>query len=398
MDIFVRTRGLELSQDYDWIKAHNNSQISEKPPLIIEKRNTQIDIDNFIETKYFSLVFYGKKNYYLLYVTGLSSQFKDASGTAIRNSICFLTTNNNDELKIRGLIVSFLKNKQYLEDSLKACILRQENGSVQLDTERISSFIRDIETSTLLSSDKIPPQDLKKINVIKNSDTNINELVSTVEKYSLKNENDIFIIVTTNITDERLKQAGVWRGLTDIISPPSSNQKPLIEQFLEKIRTTNFRRLSIVFVVFFIGSIGLGLVVKVINANQADIPLPALQIIIRKDGEGLYLNLNYNLPDSNTNKLYYIGGFTESRITKQQELEINNNRSGEISRIDGPNPSKLNTEYKFLISDHPIVDEEIQKLFQTTTNPTTNQCKSKVNQKEQYQYPVRLCITTPPNQ
>jgi hypothetical protein len=388
MDIYVMTRGLKLEQDYHWEKVTENSQSRQNPPLQIIRQGNLIEINDLIHSKDFSLSLARSSAGLFLLITGLSSQFKDPHSTKIRNSICWLANNLDEELMIQGLAIKFLQEdeKSRLENKINDCITRHHDGSFFVDAKQIKDIELNIDISEL-TQEQLLTEEVKIIKIDENSAHNRKKLAEQLIKYSLPSNQEIFVIVTTRKEGRKLKQAGVWRGLTNIttdIAVPSSEPN-----LFELINLIFKQKLSLIYAAIAILTTSLILAVFVIHPTEHTPPQqPAIEIFYDQKNLSLEVNLNN---DSIT--LYYRGGFSEEAITKKLEgISISRDKLPNVlKQIDGPNPSKPNTTYKYIISDRQIEDQEIKQLFSTDIS-----CSKSINKISQY--PVILCIKTPKEQ
>lgn len=246
MAIYVQSRGFSQDDDYCWLP--------EVPPIIRENR-----VNDLIQSESFSVVLarYSKK--LLLLITGLTAQERtDFRGRKIRNSVAWVLEDSEaSERELRAIAASALRDS--LATSIDNAI---KFGGIhgfevawddldQLNPKEVCNF------STILD---------RKIG--QNSPTLRDELAYELEECPLPPEKGALVVVTGIKSESALIQAGVWRGLSNLVqaegwkdpykkSLTSEAKKQLIIPTKSKNNTLVFLIVSIAIVVVAIALVPL---------------------------------------------------------------------------------------------------------------------------------------------
>ena len=202
MEIYIQSRGYSQDDDYCWRP--------EAPGIIRTNR-----VNDLIQSESPSVVLTRYNGKLLLLVTGLeASERTDFHGRKIRNSVAWVDKDcKKNEEKFRGIAVYALRG--LLEDDIdKAVKFGGEDGfEVSFDT---------IDTITKLNIKEVGNLDAEcERKIGKNFKDFRDALVGELQEHHLPRGNDFSkspLVVVTGIKSEvALKQAGVWRGLSNLV-------------------------------------------------------------------------------------------------------------------------------------------------------------------------------------
>lgn len=216
MEVYVQSCGFSVDDDYRWLRVDADFQQPEIPPimtrLILTDNRSQVRVTDLIQSEAPSLVLARDSGELLLLITGLeASQRQDFRGRKIRNSLAWVCQDSEEhELFLRAISVAALREK--LEVKIDSVVDFGGEYGFQVNFDQIQ---------TLLSEDE-----LTKINSVaakmdykigKNSPELKAELANELAEYSLPLENGILVVVTGIKKASTLMQAGVWRGLSNLV-------------------------------------------------------------------------------------------------------------------------------------------------------------------------------------
>jgi hypothetical protein len=199
MKIYVQSRGLSQDYDYCWLP--------EVPPILKKYR-----INDLIQSESPSLVLGRYENKLILLVTGLeASERIDFQRRTIRNSVAWVGEDNQEnEEKLRAIAVYALRGL------LKADIDRAVKFGGEHGFEISFDAIRQIKVDEVRNFE---PKLESKLG--KNSQELRDYLAYELEERCLPTSKEFShspLVVVTGIKSENaLKQAGVWRGLSNLV-------------------------------------------------------------------------------------------------------------------------------------------------------------------------------------
>ncbi|WP_071515749.1 hypothetical protein [Geitlerinema sp. PCC 9228] len=233
LTIYIKSRGSYIDNDYHWIDENNQSVAT--PESIKE-------IQEFIQSDARSIVLQQKETSLLLLVTGIESNRKDIQGRMIRNSIAWLKNDilgnwdDSDEDTHRKILqqIAACALRNELDDRINSNIIA-EKGDFRVLWEEILKLKYNYSK---ISSLRSPDQENLTPKICKNTDKSREELANELETTDLSR--DFLVIVTGNKSEETLKKAGVWRGLSNLIpyeewQEYEPNQQQNLENFVEDV-------------------------------------------------------------------------------------------------------------------------------------------------------------------
>jgi hypothetical protein len=200
---YIKSCGTYAENGYRW-SDRNNAFIATPQPIE--------EIREFIQSDAFSVILQQKPEKSLLLVTGIESGRKDYRGRKIRNSIAWIGDSKipeKDRKKLQKLAASALRNE--LDNRINSSII-EEGGDFKVLWEQIDQIEEDYAKA--LSFEQYPDSAYK---IAKNTDGLRQDLAEELETANLEKKKNFLVIVTGNKSEETLKKAGVWRGLSNLV-------------------------------------------------------------------------------------------------------------------------------------------------------------------------------------
>jgi WD40 repeat protein len=223
--IYILSAGISQQQDYIWQEITETGEKPVDEPIWVSK------FKQLLDTQAHS-IFIGRKsneNKLILLVTGMkASERKDYKNRTIRNSIALIAEDNQkNEQKIRGIAVLALKEE--LDREIDCAVKKGGELGFEVDYAGIKNIIDKASLHTDSTS-----AGTEHLMIGKNSPDNIEKIINELEKCRLPQNKDseILVVVTEIKAEDVLKQAEVWRGLSNLVEkeeltkyePPNSNQ------------------------------------------------------------------------------------------------------------------------------------------------------------------------------
>jgi hypothetical protein len=201
LTVYIKSGGTYPEHGYRW--SDRNNEIISTPESLQE-------IQELIQSDARSIVLQQKETSLLLLVTGIESNRKDIQGRTIRNSIAWIGNDpdcETDRQTLQQIAACALKNE--LDNRINSSII-EEGGNFKVLWEQIDQIEKDFTRD--LSWDWYPDPAYK---IGKNTDELRQDLAEELETANF--EENFLVIVTGNKSEETLKKAGVWRGLSNLI-------------------------------------------------------------------------------------------------------------------------------------------------------------------------------------
>lgn len=199
MKIYVQSRGFSQDDDYCW---------QPEPPVILITNR----INDLIQSESPSVVLARYNGELLLLVTGLESiERTDFRGRIIRNSVVWVGEDSEEnEQKLRAIAASALGD--LLKDYIDSAVTFGGEDGFEVDFDAIDQLkIKQVRIVETKSENKIG----------KNSQFLKNDLADEIEERCLPKGNGFnntpLLVVTGIKSEHALKQAGVWRGLSNLV-------------------------------------------------------------------------------------------------------------------------------------------------------------------------------------
>ncbi|KYC36115.1 hypothetical protein WA1_40975 [Scytonema hofmannii PCC 7110] len=199
MKIYVQSRGFSQDYDYCWLP--------EVPPILRQYR-----INDLIQSESPSVVLGRYDNKLLLLVTGLeASERTDFQGRKIRNSVAWVGEDSEaNEQKLRAIAAYALRG--LLDTDLDKAVKFGGDSGFEVCFDTISHFkVDEVKLFNAKLESKIG----------KNSEYLRNDIAYELEERCLpkgNSFNNIPLVVVTGIKSvNALKQANVWRGLSNLV-------------------------------------------------------------------------------------------------------------------------------------------------------------------------------------
>lgn len=235
MDIYILSRGTTHSQGFSWRKI---TEEGEEPaePNIPPKFNNLIDPNKSFPSLS-SLVLGRYKDKLILYITGLQAiDRKDSRQRDLYNSVVYIGQNSDDETVIQALIVKALQDE--LGDILNNVVKSRSDGSVEIFSNELQKL-----NSSAINGEILPIKTKRLGNLSTIRKQQLAEEITQLKHFPKKK--DLLIVVTTIAEKKDLENAGVWRGLSDKITPDNEtwedshqSEQPFINNFIELLKNS----------------------------------------------------------------------------------------------------------------------------------------------------------------
>ncbi len=212
MPIYIQSRGKNQDQDYRWFRIKSAEYYPENPDFLMQSLgNSTLKPVNLIESQKQSIILVADRNNYYLLVTGLKARENrtDFTGRSIRNSILWICQKDSENAKVRSLLIRALKGKldQEIDKTISAC---GEYG-FKVDYKslvELSDSVLDVENNR--NTDP-------SCKIGSNSESLRQEIALELQTSPLPDRNGLLILVTSIKSASILKEAAVWRGLSNRI-------------------------------------------------------------------------------------------------------------------------------------------------------------------------------------
>ena len=218
MKTYFNSAGISPDHDYSWksIDVDNDSQKAIAYPDEISGSRDLLD------SRSPSLLLRKNKGRVTLLVSGMEGRRKDYQRRAIRNSVVWVSEASKDEHLLRKLAIRALKSFRG-EDSLPEDIdrlIQSEQGEGYRGYKVVSParlkaeyLIKSIELG-----EKEPEKKKQRGRVYRRDDAQIQDLIDELKEYRLPKKDGPLVVVTGNTSQSTLKQKGVWRGLSKLVT------------------------------------------------------------------------------------------------------------------------------------------------------------------------------------
>ena len=210
MAIYVQSRGKNQDRDYRWLRIKSNEYYPENPDFLLQAINgSAIRPTDLIESQKPSIILVATQNDYCLLVTGLKAreERKDYVTRLVRNSVLWICKKDNENLKIRSLLILALRGE--LDRAIDETIDITGQYGFEVDYEAF----KQLSNSTLAigNNDQID----SNCKIGKNCDFLREEIALELENNALPNKEGLLVLVTNIKSASALKETGVWRGLSN---------------------------------------------------------------------------------------------------------------------------------------------------------------------------------------
>ncbi len=199
MEVYVQSGG--VSKEYSWVSESDLPEDDLKPML------------NMVDSDYFSVVIYPpKQDRLLLLVTALPSKSRmDNRTRTIYNSVLWVGK-DSDEATLRAIAIKALNGE--LADQVDKAVLSDNDPNKPGFTVDFEKLNRDNLALPYVDVKENPDNSNKigNLSALKNS-----LIAEELKKYSLPKHDGMLVVVCSTVSESSLKQAKVWRGLSDTI-------------------------------------------------------------------------------------------------------------------------------------------------------------------------------------
>ena len=209
MPIYIQSRGKKQDQDYLWLLIKSDKYYPENPNFLMQPiANSKLKPIDLIESQKQSIILVADGDSYYLLVTGLTSEKRtDFAGRSIRNSVLWIYQ-NSDRDKVRSLLIRALKGK--LEREIDKTINAGGKYGFEVDRDllKLSNSVLNVENNRNTDS---------SCKIGSNCEILKQEIALELQTSPLPDRNGLLVLVTSIKSASVLKEAAVWRGLSNRI-------------------------------------------------------------------------------------------------------------------------------------------------------------------------------------
>ncbi len=212
MLIYIQSRGKNQDQDYRWLLIKSDEHYPENPSFLIQSiGNSTLKPVDLIESQKQSIILVADRGNYYLLVTGLKAREDrtDFTGRSIRNSVLWICQKDSENVKVRSLLIKALKGK--LEPEIDETINASGKYGFEVDYKSLvksSNSVLDVENNR--NTDP-------SCKIGSNCELLRQETALELQTNPLPDRNGLLVLVTSIKSASILKEASVWRGLSDRI-------------------------------------------------------------------------------------------------------------------------------------------------------------------------------------
>ncbi|MGB3511811.1 MAG: hypothetical protein WBA93_21760 [Microcoleaceae cyanobacterium] len=215
MQIYIESRGFSQDDDYRWLKVTEQSQSridKEDLPAIMQEANQLIDSEAE------SVVIGRKNNELLLLITGVKALDRvDFADRQIRISVAWLILDSQDNERVLRMLAATIldaEKRQHLTAEITQAVSLGGETGFQVNFEQIQKLTNVSQAQNLLQ-DELPSTSRKIAGLSAKCQA---ELTSELQQYRLPTQEGLIVVVTGIKKAETLINAGIWRGLSSLVS------------------------------------------------------------------------------------------------------------------------------------------------------------------------------------
>ncbi len=299
MAIYIQSRGKNQDRDYRWLRIKAEEYYPENPKFLMQPIvNLSLKPVDLVESQKFSVILVARKDDYCLLVTGLKAREErlDFAGRSLRNSLLWICPREDNEPKVRSLLIRALQGK--LQRELDQTITTTGQYGFEVDYQSLVEFF---DSPLNLENNQNTDFGCK---IAHNSEALRQEMVLELQANPLPHQKGLLVVVTSIKSASALKATGVWRGLSNRIKD---------EQFVQyssltASKQTQKKTIFLVIAIALILSIAIALVIiKYTNLEKPQpevIPTPST---IQKNLPDISkLESNPSVKPSKTNEISYL--------------------------------------------------------------------------------------------
>jgi hypothetical protein len=219
--IYVKSRGFSQNHDYRWVDNENK---------LVQEPDSVTKVQDLIESESFSVVISRgndkqNKEYLLLLITGIQLNRKDVRNRTILTSIAWECYNTEENEKyLRAIASNVLESNSKVKDEIKKSI----EASTEHGFEAVFNKLHNLTLETVENNppklnqwfDKNLPENQQKLSeYLKNSRLPTSQQLN---KVGLMSKNTALVVVTGIKLESAFKEAGIWRGLSNLVGESSN--------------------------------------------------------------------------------------------------------------------------------------------------------------------------------
>lgn len=217
MEIFVRSRGVESTEDYTWVKVTRTAQEKfDDFPNLFQDEST-----NLIYSEKPSVVLSHRNGKLLLLITAIQPQGRgDIFKRQIRISVGWIGEDSaENEEAFRLLAARALddeENPQLTAEIAESVSLGGIHG-FEADYKKLFALITSCQIEHRVASQPLTEQEERFNKIAQISPETKQSLVQMLRQFQLPKREGVLVISTTNKAERTLKQAKVWRGISSLV-------------------------------------------------------------------------------------------------------------------------------------------------------------------------------------
>lgn len=212
MAIYIQSRGKNQDEDYRWLRIKANEYYPENPDFLLQTiDNLSLRPIDLIESQKFSIILATRRNDYCLLITGLKARKErtDFTGRLVRNSVLWICRKDSENIKIRSLLIMALRGE------LDRAIDETTNTAGKYGFEVDYEALKKLPNPPLAIENNYQNNATATCKIGKNYDSLREELALELESNILPDREGLLVLVTSIKSASALKEAGVWRGLSN---------------------------------------------------------------------------------------------------------------------------------------------------------------------------------------
>ncbi len=203
MNIFVKSRGYEQQEDYQW--HHVAGEREEAIDTLVPAPYKRYALGRMISAEHESYVFGRFEDKLALLITNVPSASRgDFIGRPVRDSLLWVGS-LADESVLRGIIARALRDARWLPTLLDQAISFDEKQRFKV---RRDILVAELGQNGLASA---PPSPMPRIRRL--SETTRRELGDELHATRLPATQGLLVVVTPFQSLQKMADVGIWRGL-----------------------------------------------------------------------------------------------------------------------------------------------------------------------------------------
>lgn len=208
--LHVLSRGRTPENDYLWVAVEDGATRVERPPGLKDRAAHLVQSDSP------SILIVRVGGELLLLCTALESSRSDMQGRPIRTAIALTQPESKQDI-LRSLAIQWLEpsTRTRLETTVDAAVKDTESGGFEVSAQLLEQLLGPTD-----GLEHEPPRAGRW--AAPNDEDHRETLAQELRRCRLPALQGPLVVVTAALGIERLKEAGVWRGLTRLVHEPQA--------------------------------------------------------------------------------------------------------------------------------------------------------------------------------